>query len=511
MSLNNSILVKLGLSTTQFNQGLSQSQRRARSFASGASRAFSSIVGPVLAIGTVMALGRAALKIGDDIDRASQKVGVGVEDLQKLGYAAKQSKADFETLERGLEGMNQRLGKTPEKFEKYGIAVKNADGTTKSSAEVFSLVAERVKNAGTAAEQTAIAQDLMGRAGRDLLPTLKLGADGLQEMGSKAEELSQVMSEDTVKSLAAATQIIDDFKTSSTIAFAKALGGAKDLYDFMSGKGLNEDHQKTIDLKKKAEAQLLNAGVIRSGKTGRKYAEGDEGKSWKESRAEAQLLIQDRMNQLTRENLKTGIEEAKNKDLAAKEEMKLAEKKAVVEADNAAIKEDDLEVEKQTKEIAAKGLTIAQRHAQVMKERADEALPAAEKLLKYEEQLAALNDTDDTLLDDKERERIVREILSLEDKIFAIRNQDIAPEEEEKEEEAEQLTRDFFGKEYNVAELRKTMEEDEDGKTVAGRNARDLLAKGVFFDKKEGIKEAKDQLAELQEIRKSLQGKFTNQ
>lgn len=161
----------------------------------------------------------------DTIDKASYRSGLGAENLQRLKYAAEQSGASLENIEKSAKKVNDRLGevsegneKSAEMFEKLGIAVYDADGNMRSSDDVYNDVLAKLADMGDTAEATAIGTDLFGKAFTDLKPLLAAGSDGINDLKDNADALGIVMSQDAVTA---------GVKYGDTVADIKnALGGA---------------------------------------------------------------------------------------------------------------------------------------------------------------------------------------------------------------------------------------------------------------------------------------------
>src|SRR5690606_7504072 len=75
-------------------------------------------------------------------------------------------------------------------FRGLGISSTDAQGRLRGVTEILPELADAIKNAGSPAEQTALAMDIFGKSGAQLLPFLKEGSAGLVELQSKFRELS---------------------------------------------------------------------------------------------------------------------------------------------------------------------------------------------------------------------------------------------------------------------------------------------------------------------------------
>lgn len=163
------------------------------------------------ALGTaVVAVGIAVektLKNFDDLAKTSQKIGVSVEDLSALRFAAELSGVSTEQLTKGVGKLARAMadasqgGITPaaNAFKALGIQVTNNDGTLRGTAEVMTDIAGKFSTLKDGAAKTAISMQLFGKAGADLIPLLNSGKEGLAAMIAEARELGLVISTQTAK------------------------------------------------------------------------------------------------------------------------------------------------------------------------------------------------------------------------------------------------------------------------------------------------------------------------
>lgn len=142
----------------------------------------------------------------DSLSKMSQKLGVAVESLQAYRHAASLADVSNEELQTGLS----RLVKTAsdaasglqganQGFASLGISVTDATGKLKGTDTLFEEVADRLSKMEDGSEKTAIAMDLFGRSGANLIPLLNEGRDGLREMREEVEKLGISISEDAAK------------------------------------------------------------------------------------------------------------------------------------------------------------------------------------------------------------------------------------------------------------------------------------------------------------------------
>ena len=142
-----------------------------------------------------------AIDTADEFAKMSQKVGVSVETLSGLSFAAKLAGTDIGTVERGLgllsrnlDDTSQGVGEAKESFKFLGISAVDMGGNLRSTDDVLFEMADKFKAMPDGTKKTALAMDILGKSGKDLIPLLNSGADGLRDMLGEADSLGQVMS-----------------------------------------------------------------------------------------------------------------------------------------------------------------------------------------------------------------------------------------------------------------------------------------------------------------------------
>lgn len=159
---------------------------------------------------------------GDEFDKMSLRTGVAVEDLSGLSYASSICGSSIETLEnslrfmaRGIYDTSMGVGEAKDVFEKLDVSVVNADGSLRSSMPVLKEIATKIAAMTNETEQAAYAGKIFGtRYGTQLMPLLKLGASGIEELMEKAKELGITMTTEAATAAAEFTDRMTDLKGS---------------------------------------------------------------------------------------------------------------------------------------------------------------------------------------------------------------------------------------------------------------------------------------------------------
>ena len=160
--------------------------------------------------------------VGDKFDKMSLRTGIAVEDLSSLSYAADISGTSIETMEKGLKGLTKvmddasmGIGEGMEAFELLDIAVVDTEGNLRPTIDVLKEAAAKISAIENPTKQAALAMDLFGaRAGPELLPLLKAGEGGIEDLMDKAKELGITMSTEAATKAAEFTDRMTDLKGS---------------------------------------------------------------------------------------------------------------------------------------------------------------------------------------------------------------------------------------------------------------------------------------------------------
>lgn len=200
--------VTLGADTAALDKGLKDSQAGLAKFGAAVAGGLAAVATAAVAAGT--AIGFALKGTIDDMDKlskSSQKLGIPVEQLSALAYAADLSDVSFEQLSKGVAKLSKTMVEAAAKptseaanaFRALGISVKDSSGNLKSSDTVLGDVADKFAGLKDGAGKTAVSMALFGKAGADLIPMLNGGRDSLKEMNDEAAIFGAVISTKAAK------------------------------------------------------------------------------------------------------------------------------------------------------------------------------------------------------------------------------------------------------------------------------------------------------------------------
>jgi hypothetical protein len=157
---------------------------RIRGVAGGLSGALGALV-PAAGIAGIAALGKNAIDAADNLNDLSQRVGVAVPTLSKFGAAAEDSGSSIEEVAKAMgrlsKGIVDPASKTNEALKSLGISSIDASGKVRSVDAIMLDLADKFSRLPDGAQKTALAMELFGRSGMNLIPMLNGGRDALSQ------------------------------------------------------------------------------------------------------------------------------------------------------------------------------------------------------------------------------------------------------------------------------------------------------------------------------------------
>ena len=197
--------------TTALNRTLG----RVKQFGRELTTAGRGLLGVGAALGApIVAAARNFAKVGDTLDKMSQRTGVSTNALSELGFAAEQSGSDLETLEKGVRSMQRNvtdlgrgLSTQVSAFGRLGLAY--ADLENLSPEQQFEVVADRISLLQNETIRAATAMQVFGRSGQQLLPLLNSGAQGIEALRRQARDLGLSIDPDSAKAAAELTDQVN--------------------------------------------------------------------------------------------------------------------------------------------------------------------------------------------------------------------------------------------------------------------------------------------------------------
>lgn len=208
----------------QFRRAMDQVANDSRLAGSALRNAFAGAVAGFSITGAgawLVGLTKTAIDVADNIGKMSQRVGVSVEALSELSYAGKLADVSTEQLGEGLKKLGVNLqaaaGGSKEYREAFSrVGIVTADLANLRADEALARIADAFSKAADGSGKTALAVQLFGKSGSDLIPLLNQGAAGLKNAADEARRLGLVISTDSARAAETFNDNLTRLKESSS-------------------------------------------------------------------------------------------------------------------------------------------------------------------------------------------------------------------------------------------------------------------------------------------------------
>lgn len=153
--------------------------------------ALSGALGSLVPLATgagLAAMAKGAIDAADNMNDLSQKTGVSVENLSRFQQAANASGTSIEAVGGAMvklsKGMAAGTGPAVDALKSLGLSATDANGKLKGTDQVMLEVADKFKAMPDGAQKTALALQLFGKAGADMIPLLNGGRDAVESLSA---------------------------------------------------------------------------------------------------------------------------------------------------------------------------------------------------------------------------------------------------------------------------------------------------------------------------------------
>ncbi|SMX27302.1 hypothetical protein TRP8649_01405 [Pelagimonas phthalicica] len=161
-------------------------------------------VGAGLAGGAIFGVASSTAELGDNVAKTADKLGIGIETLQELRYAAERSGVATATFDGALEKMTKNIGLALEgtgaqkdALDALGLSAENLAAMSPEAA--LAAIADSLQGIDSNAEKAALASDLLGRSGISMLNMLRGGSEGLEQLREDARRTGYVLTEQAAR------------------------------------------------------------------------------------------------------------------------------------------------------------------------------------------------------------------------------------------------------------------------------------------------------------------------
>lgn len=228
MATAGSIIIDLLLRTGSFETDSKRAEKRVKDFRKEVTTsmiAAGNVIGDFVTDG-IRGLANftvETIKFADQLDEMSQRLGISTETLSGWGYVAKLSGTDLESLTSAIPKLSKTLAaaadessKAGQLFKAMGIDVKDAEGSLRDIEDVLPEIADRFKALKNDTLEQALAQELLGRSGAQLLEFFNRGSDGIAELTDRAKDLGLIVSGETASAAASFNDKLEELRAVTT-------------------------------------------------------------------------------------------------------------------------------------------------------------------------------------------------------------------------------------------------------------------------------------------------------
>jgi hypothetical protein len=175
--------------------GLSGTFGRLKGATAGIGGALGALV-PAAGIAGLTAMGKRAIDAADNLNDLSQRTGVAVPILSKFGAAAEDSGSSIDEVAKAMgrlsKGIVDPASKTNEALKAIGISSTDAQGKIRGVDAIMLDLADKFAKLPDGAQKTALAMELFGKSGMNLIPMLNGGRDALSQYSATIDtEMAQ--------------------------------------------------------------------------------------------------------------------------------------------------------------------------------------------------------------------------------------------------------------------------------------------------------------------------------
>jgi len=188
----------------------------------------------MIAVAGVAGLGfliKRSMDATDNLGKMSSVIGVTVQNLSRLRYAASIGGMESTKLDKAIQKLAVNMadvaggtGEALDEFVKYGIKAKDlSTGSMRDVMDVLADVADVTQDLGESTERTDLIYKLFGARGAGMVNILKDGSEAMHDLMGEADSLGLVMSRKLVAGVESANDAITRLSSYLTSVFHQAV------------------------------------------------------------------------------------------------------------------------------------------------------------------------------------------------------------------------------------------------------------------------------------------------
>ena len=216
-------------------KGLTGAMRGLAGASAGLSGALGALA-PLASIAGLVGLAKGSLDAGDKMFDLAQKTGVSVEALARFKKAASTSGTDIDSVSKALVKLSKGMveaaatgkGKAADSLKALGLSATDASGKLKGADQVTLEIANRFKSMADGPVKAALAVNLFGKAGADMIPLLNMGGQAIDKLSVKMTTAFAQKADEYSDKLTALSGKVGAFGADLLIALLPALDAVTD-------------------------------------------------------------------------------------------------------------------------------------------------------------------------------------------------------------------------------------------------------------------------------------------
>lgn len=164
-------------------------------------------------------------KLRISIEQTKKSIQETTDKIAKNGDKTGELGLKVKELNNTLQTQEAALNKSADSFAKLGIKTTDAQGKQKDFNTILFEVADKFKDMPNGIDKTALAMELFGRQGKEMIKVLNLGSGGIKELEDQADKLGLTLNEKTIGAISRLVKSQKDLKQ-QTDAVKIAVGTA---------------------------------------------------------------------------------------------------------------------------------------------------------------------------------------------------------------------------------------------------------------------------------------------
>jgi hypothetical protein len=151
---------------------------------------------------------------GGKVKLLTRELGISAKEASRLAFVGRQVGLDVGQLSSSFGKLSKLLASNDDIFGKLGVTIRGADGRLRSFSVILSEIADKFKSLPDGPEKTALALQLFGKQGKELIPLLNKGSAGFAELAKQADRLGFTLSDKGIEAVSAYKKAQKDLSAS---------------------------------------------------------------------------------------------------------------------------------------------------------------------------------------------------------------------------------------------------------------------------------------------------------